>query len=302
MTTMQSQSFHAIGRSACVALALAGVLAGLAGLSGCREDRSSSRPRQILPDMDDSPKWKPQTASQFFADGRAMRQPVANTVPFGSVAFVSQATWAEPFMRARQDGLREDSGFYKGVDASGNYLARMPQAVTPEVLDLGARQFNIYCAVCHGPEGDGQGSVGKRWASPVANLHDEKYLSPTHPDGKGSDGYLFHIGRDGLWNEENGVRTTQRMPGYAHALDPREMWAVVAHIRVLQAHRRGSMQDVPADQREKLEQQRQQVIAQAEAKAKAEAAAKLGVPMPNPAPATPPAAPPADATKTGGQP
>ncbi len=40
-------------------------------------------PRQFLPDMDDSPKWKPQTQSEFYSDGRAMRQPVAGTVPFG---------------------------------------------------------------------------------------------------------------------------------------------------------------------------------------------------------------------------
>ncbi|HZW07030.1 MAG TPA: hypothetical protein VFF65_07890, partial [Phycisphaerales bacterium] len=53
----------------------AGALA-LAAASGCRGDRSDSRPRQFFPDMDDSPKFKPQTATPFFADGRAMRQPV----------------------------------------------------------------------------------------------------------------------------------------------------------------------------------------------------------------------------------
>jgi mono/diheme cytochrome c family protein len=285
-------------------IAFAG-LACMAPLAGCREDRSTSRPRQFIPDMDDSPKWKPQTSSPFFADGRTMRPTVPNTVAFGPVPFVTQASWAEPFMRDRQDHLREDNGFYRGVDASSNYLSKAPMAVTAETLALGAEKFNIYCAVCHGYEGDGQGTVGKRWASPVANFHDEKYLSAAHPDGKGSDGYLFHIGINGLWNEENGVRVSQRMPGYGHALDAREMWAVIAHIRVLQAHRRGTVQDAPADQREKLEQQRQQLIAEAEARAKADAAAKATATPPAntlPAGVTPPTAPAATAPKTGGQP
>ena len=44
--------------------ALIGVAAMLAvagaALPGCRGDRSDKRPRQFFPDMDDSPKWKPQ--------------------------------------------------------------------------------------------------------------------------------------------------------------------------------------------------------------------------------------------------
>ena len=43
-------------------LALAGGL-----LSGCRGDRSDKPPRQFFPDLDDSPKFKPQTKSEFFA-------------------------------------------------------------------------------------------------------------------------------------------------------------------------------------------------------------------------------------------
>jgi hypothetical protein len=46
------------------------------------------------------------------------------------------------------------------------------------------------------------------------------------------------------------------MPGYAHALDARDSWAVVAHIRALQATRLGSIEDVPEAQRPALEAQR----------------------------------------------
>ena len=39
---------------------------------------TSARPRiQLIPDMDKQPKFKTQTANPLFADGRAMRPPVA---------------------------------------------------------------------------------------------------------------------------------------------------------------------------------------------------------------------------------
>src|SRR6185436_12554681 len=66
------------------ATAIAGVLLAFAGsLTGCRGERSKERPRQFLPDMDDSPKWKAQVKSEFFKDNRTMRPKVAGTVAFG---------------------------------------------------------------------------------------------------------------------------------------------------------------------------------------------------------------------------
>jgi mono/diheme cytochrome c family protein len=260
-TTMNQSPRIVVARLALACVAASLVVAG--GPVGCRGDRSTKRPRQFLPDMDDSPKWKPQSASEFFADGRTMRPAVEGAVPFGRFAFVSDEPWAGPFMQERIDGVREDDAIFRGTDASGAYLDRVPVEVTPELLALGERKFGIYCAVCHGLEGDGQGMVGKRWAAPVANFHDPRFQDTSDKEGKWKDGYLFHIGRNGLWNEADGKRTSQRMPGYAHALSERETWAVVAHIRVLQRHRKGAMDDVPANLRERIERERQTLMAQA---------------------------------------
>ena len=233
-----------IGRTLAL-LAIAG-----AGLAGCRGDRSDSSPRQFLPDMDDSPKWEPQGGSFFFAAGpgpdaaeehgapppleRMMRQPVAGSVPFGALPMVASAAQFDPALRddlvAERTGyLRPDGVTYFGMAEDGVYVDRIPVDVTRGLLERGEERFNIYCAACHGYAGDGDGMVGRRWGVPVANFHDPKYSDLSQQTGK--DGYLFHIARYGLKNPDGSLR----MPGYRHALDAQDAWAVVAYIRALQA-------------------------------------------------------------------
>src|SRR5687768_11368078 len=102
---------HITGTRARAAAALALIAAG-AALPACRGDRKAKPPRQFLPDMDDQYKWKPQQESEFFADGRTMRQPVAGTVAFGGTDFVSEASWAAPFMAERTSLLAEDDALF----------------------------------------------------------------------------------------------------------------------------------------------------------------------------------------------
>src|SRR5579862_6726173 len=89
----------------------AAILAVLVGtLPGCRGDREDKPPHQFIPDMDDSPKFKPQTESPFFADGRAMRQPVEGTVAFGRRDFDidrTDAPWAKPYKTERDDLIKD---------------------------------------------------------------------------------------------------------------------------------------------------------------------------------------------------
>lgn len=223
-----------------------------AGLAGCRGDRTDKPPRQFLPDMDDSPKWEPQAGSPFFLDaedvsaeaghvpgaelGRMMRPQPEGAIPFGtmSVAAGGQAEGQfDPALGDRLTGerrgyLRDDDAFYYGVDETGAPVDAIPMEVTRALLERGAERFNIYCAVCHGYQGDGNGMVGRRWSIPVPNYHDPKYSDPAQRTGK--DGYLFHVARYGLKNPDGSIR----MPAYGHALDAEDAWAVVAYIRALQ--------------------------------------------------------------------
>ncbi|MBL8964159.1 MAG: cytochrome c [Phycisphaeraceae bacterium] len=252
-------------RLAAVALATAAVMAG------CRGGRSDNPPREFFPDLDNQMKWKPQDGSGFFADGRTMRRPVAGSVPYGRVNFyVGEADlegskpWARRWMEEREDFLKADDAVYTGKNGSGEYLDRIPMAVTRPMLDLGRQQYNIYCSVCHGYLGDGQGMVGKNWSAPLPSFHDPKY-SPgateeytdeatrqtrTRPARTGQDGYLFSVAREGVWD----VQGNNKMPGYGHALSERESWAVVAYIRALRESRGVKIDDpsIPRGQRDAL--------------------------------------------------
>lgn len=217
-------------------------------LTGCRGDRSDKPPRQFFPDMDNQPRWKPQSESGFYADKRTMRQPVTGTVPFGTTYVLSDAAWAEPFNRKRAEFLGESYEIYDGTDEAGDFVTTIPIKVDAKLIALGKTKFDIYCATCHGLNGEGANSaqeptrgsmVGRRWSIPVPTFHDPKYL----PGGDfGQDGYIFTVAR-------HGVRT---MPSYGHALDTHDAWAVVAYIRALQASYLGTLDDVPEDQRAAL--------------------------------------------------
>lgn len=229
-------------------IALASIVA--IGTGGCRGDRSEKPPRQFFPDMDDQMKWKAQGKSDFFADGRTMRLPVSGTVAFGRASVVSDEAWAETYMTQRSDLLRDDDAFYRGVDASGAYLVRMPVQPTRAMIERGMERFDIYCSACHGYEGDAKGTVGTRWSYPVANFHDPKYRDTNENTGK--DGYLFHVVRNGVIGGDGKLK----MPGYAHAVNEQDAWAIVAYMRALQASRLATLDDVPTTERSILERQR----------------------------------------------
>lgn len=209
-------------------VALAALLVGaVAALAGCRGERSENPPRQFFPDMDDSPRWNPQAETEFFADGRTMRPRVPGTVPYGRSV--------DPGDESRFGYLREDEGFFRGLDGDGGYLTYMPVAVTSGLILRGKERYNINCAVCHGYLGDGDGTVGERWASPLPSFHDEQYTDRAQRTGK--DGYIFEVIREGVVDPAG----ENLMPAYGHALTEADTWAVVAYLRVLQEARVGAV-------------------------------------------------------------
>ncbi len=265
------------------------ILAGLAGLAlaggtmaGCRGDRSDKPPRQFFPDMDDSPKFKPQTGTDFFADGRSMRQPVAGTVPFGYSPLLAAdfdgetpASTANPeatnmirdkVAAERARLLKDDSGvgsegMYTGVDRKGDYLISLPASLVVDraFIERGMTKFNIYCAVCHGYDGRGKGTTGQAWSYPLPNFYDPKYADSKEKTGK--DGYLFSVVRNGVYGPDG----LNKMPGYAHAINEKDAWSVVTYLRSLQASEQGNLADVPETQRAQIQAQMQQQAAKATA-------------------------------------
>ena len=234
-------------------LSTAALGAALLALPGCRGDRSDAPPRQFFPDLDDSPKFKNQGKSDFYADGRKMRPIVPGTVAYG----VNTDT-DDP---ERGRFLRDDTAFYYGKavnTADAPFIDDIPVPVTMKMILRGQERYNIYCSVCHGYDGQGKGMVGDTsrrtgWSYALPNFHDEtgKYTDKKNqPTAK--DGYIFHVIRNGVLNPDG----TWKMPPYSHALKESDAWAVVAYIRTLQAAFSGRIEDVPEAEAARLNREK----------------------------------------------
>jgi mono/diheme cytochrome c family protein len=176
-------------------------LGSLVTLAGCARGCTSSRPPiQINPSMDEQPKVRAQSASEFFYDGASMRQPVPGTVPIG--------------------GLKEDSAFFTGMGADGKPVAAIPVTVDAALLERGRQRYVIYCQPCHDARGDGKGILFQRGNVPTATFHQEKILK--YPDGQ-----IFDVITNG-----RGL-----MAGYKWPILPADRWAIVAYVRDLQRKR-----------------------------------------------------------------
>ena len=199
--------------------AIATILLGVLTLTvaSCRGTRSSDPPIHPNLNMDFQQRFDPQEVNPFFEDNRSMRPLVPGTVARGT--------------------LRDDAAFYEGRNEGGGFLQRMPLPMTRELLERGQERYNIFCAVCHGAAGDGEGIVitGGYGYTPAPSYHIDRLRQE-------SDGYLYDV-------ITNGVRT---MPPYGHQVPPADRWAIVAYIRALQRSQYASPEDVPANIRSDL--------------------------------------------------
>jgi mono/diheme cytochrome c family protein len=185
-------------------------LTSLVPLAGCARGCTSSRPPiHLNPSMDDQPKVRAQTASDFFYDGQSMREPVPGTVPIG--------------------GLQEDSAFFAGKGTDGQFVAKIPVTVDAAVVERGRQRYAIYCQPCHDARGDGKGILFQRGNVPTASFHQEKVLN--YPDGQ-----IFDVITNG----------TGLMAGYRWPIPPADRWAIVAYVRDLQRKRASSATGTPA--------------------------------------------------------
>ena len=58
--------------------------------------------------------------------------------------------------------LHVDSALYTGRDDKGALVTEFPFEMTTEVLQRGKQRYTIYCSVCHGLTGQGDGRIVQR--------------------------------------------------------------------------------------------------------------------------------------------
>jgi hypothetical protein len=155
------------------------------------------------------PAPRPLQPSDFFPDGRSARTPVAGTVARGQ--------------------LRDNPALYEGRNDKGELVDVFPFEMTQAVLKRGRERYNIFCAVCHGLTGQGDGRIVQRsFTRPPSYAKDlSRYYKLRGQDIKLIDvpvGHFYDVISNGFG----------AMPDHAEQIPVRDRWAIVGYVRVLQ--------------------------------------------------------------------
>lgn len=199
-----------------VYLIFAFVVIAAISVLGFRGTKTTKRPLEIFDDMDHMPKYQPQSESSFFADGRSDRLPVTGTVARGTFE-------PDAYKASGRKGEAYGNGF--------------PIDVNEAAMERGQERYDIYCAVCHGAAGDGNGRTAAFGMAAIADLTAGPYVAM-------ADGEIYHyIG--------NGSRSG-RMYGYKEKLSVEDRWKVVLYVRALQRAANGTAKDLTPAEKEEL--------------------------------------------------
>jgi mono/diheme cytochrome c family protein len=182
-------------------IAVLGLALSLGGTVGCRGWQSEDPPVHLNWNMDTQEKGKSYRASDFFADGRAMRTPPAGTVAQG---------W-----------LKDDDHFSQGIGPDGQPATSFPASFEggEAAVRRGQQRFNIYCSPCHGQAGDGAGLVASRMLVKPPSFHDSRLKEM--PVGK-----IFQAITHGVNNGNMGPYNAQ--------IEERDRWNIILYVRALQ--------------------------------------------------------------------
>ena len=114
------------------------------------------------------------------------------------------------------------SGSIEGLRQSAPEELHNPFPMTQDSVERGKERYRFYCAQCHGPKGDGHGTVGQSFAPLPTNL----ILSDVQDQ---SDGELFY-------NISLGIG---RHPPMAATVAAENRWAVINYLRYLGSQPKG---------------------------------------------------------------
>jgi mono/diheme cytochrome c family protein len=205
-------------------------------------------------DMHDQPKYIPLRKSNFFSDGSSARPYVEGTIPrgylkedallyegkirqtagapsstnegqtvarmAGSDAGGATSAASTPVAAAAPTQTRRaasNSGATGANTYGADIATTFPFPVTEELVKRGQERYQIFCSVCHGMTGEGDGMIVRRgYKRPPSYSTDQLRAAPV--------GHFFDVITNG-WGT---------MPSYASQVPVHDRWAIVAYIRALQ--------------------------------------------------------------------
>lgn len=172
-------------------------------------------------DMQDQPRYKAYKKEDgtFFSDHRASRDAPEGTVARGFLK-ENKALYTGKIDNPNANVQVETTTNAAGntiVTSFPNAIDEFPVPVTKELVDRGQERYNIYCIVCHGPVGAGDGMIVRRGFGAPPTYHDDRLRNAPV-------GHFFDVISNG-WGKMN---------GYSAQISANDRWAIVSYIRALQ--------------------------------------------------------------------
>ncbi|WP_372753815.1 cytochrome c [Mariniflexile sp.] len=163
----------------------------------CKNDTAPNY--QYMPNMYESVGYETYSESSAFKNGVEAQLPAEGSVARGYVPFDIENS-IEGYMLAKE-------------------TVKSPLDSLQVDLERGKVLYDIYCGICHGTKGDGQGNLVKR----------EKILGIPSYDDAGraiNEGSIYHT----IYYGKNA------MGSYANQLNEEERWQVVSYVLELKAN------------------------------------------------------------------
>jgi mono/diheme cytochrome c family protein len=181
-------------------------LIAMIGLVSCGGDTKPSY--QYMPNMYEPVSYETYGEYEIFPGKQEAMLPVEGTVPRGYAPYEFKDT---------TEGLNKAKTELKN-----------PLLVTEKNLEAGKNLYSIYCAVCHGDKGDGNGILMER----------EKILGIPSYAAAGrliTEGGVYHVQMYGL----------NSMGSYASQTNELERWQITQHVMNLKAALEGTPLSAP---------------------------------------------------------
>jgi mono/diheme cytochrome c family protein len=217
-------------------------------------------------DMQDQPKYIPFRAGdkKFSPDGASVRQLVEGTVPRQMSGpyrdredyFYTGKTSALQGGGAQAGGAgsatSQPAGAPAGSNTTGNVAGGVPGAreaaatggpdlfpipLDPAALERGRERFQIYCIVCHGATGEGDGMVVRRGFRRPPSYYEDRLQEGVTPAA-----HFFDVITNG-WGA---------MPSYAEQIPAEDRWKIIAYIRALQLSRKLKWDELSPEEQRKV--------------------------------------------------
>ena len=176
---------------------IAAMLLVSCGGAGDKEvDAKSNRSVQYFPNMYQSVGYETYQEGEIFPGNMEAQKPVDGTVSRGWLPY---------------DYEDDNEGY---ASAKANLINPVP--LTEAHLSNGQELYGIYCAICHGNKGDGQGHL----------MTTEKILGiPSYADREITEGSIYHVMYYGI----------NYMGSYASQTSTEERWEITHYVEALRA-------------------------------------------------------------------